>query len=55
MGKPLDVLATGKMGVNRAVMEFNALCTSLKDRVGGRVCDGCSIAPQHYLSYEEGL
>ena len=26
-----QAVATGKMGVNRAAMEFNAPCTSLKD------------------------
>ena len=46
-------LAIGKMGVNRATMEFNVPCTSLKDRVSGRVCDGCSMGPKRYLSFAE--
>ena len=53
MAKALDAVATGKMGVNRAAMEFNVPCTSLKDRVSGKVCDGCSMGPKRYLTSEE--
>ena len=53
MAKALDTVATGKMGVNGAAMEFNVPCTSLKDRVSGKVCDGCSMGPKHYLTSEE--
>ena len=34
-------------------MEFNVPCTSLKDRVSGKVSDGCSMGPKHYLTSEE--
>ena len=40
MVKALDIVASGKMEVNRAVLEFNVPCTSLKDRDSGRVSDG---------------
>ena len=30
MLKALNTVASGKMGVNRAALEFNVLCTSLK-------------------------
>ena len=53
MAKALDAVASGKMGVNRAAIEFNVPCTSLKDRVAGRVPDGCNMGPKRYLTYEE--
>lgn len=53
MAKALDAVASGKMGVNRAAIEFNVPCTSLKDRVAGRVRDGCNMGPRRYLTYEE--
>ena len=31
MANALDAVATGKIGVNRAAMEFNVPCTTLKD------------------------
>ena len=31
MAKALDAVASGKMGVNRAAIEFNVPCMSLKD------------------------
>ena len=53
MAKALDAVASGKMGVNRAVIEYYVPCTSLKDRVAGRVPDGCNMGPKRYLTYEE--
>ena len=53
MAKTLDAAATGKMGVNRAGMEFNVPCMSLKDRVSGKVCDGCRMGLKRYLTYGE--
>ena len=41
------------MGVNKAVLEFNVPCTSLKDQVADRVSDGCYMGPKPYLTYEE--
>ena len=37
MIKALEAVASGKIGINRAVLEFNVPCTTLKDRVTGRV------------------
>ena len=53
MAKALDAVASGKMGVNRAAIEFNVPCTSLKDGVAGRVPDDCNMGPKRYLTYEE--
>ena len=53
MAKALDAVASGKMGVNRAAIEYNVPCTSLKDQVAGRVPDGCNMGPKWYLTYEE--
>ena len=53
MAKALDSVASGKMGVNRAAIEFNVPCMSFKDRVAGRVHDGCNMGPKQYLTYEE--
>ena len=53
MAKALDAVASGKMGVRRAAIEFTVPCTSLKDRVTGRVLDGCNMGPKRYLTYEE--
>ena len=53
MAKALDTVASGKMGVNRAEIEFNVPCTSLKDLVAGRASDGCNMRSKRYLTYEE--
>ena len=39
--------------VGRVVGYTIYACTSLKDRVAGRVPDGCNIGPKRYLTYEE--
>ena len=41
------------MGVNRAALEYNVPCTTLKDRVSGRVIHGSNMGPKMYLTYEE--
>ena len=41
------------MSVKRGMLEFNVHCTSLKDRVAGRVSDGHNMGPKLYLTYEE--
>ena len=53
MSKALDAMASGKIGVNRAVLEFNVPCTSLKDRVAGRASDDCNMRPKPFPTYEE--
>ena len=53
MTKALDAVAKGKMGVNRAALEFNVLRTTFKDRIAGRVVHGCNMGPKPYLTYED--
>ena len=53
MMKALDAVAKGKMGVDRAALEFNVPRTTLKDRIAGRVAHGCNMGPKPYLTYEE--
>ena len=36
----LDAVAEGRMGVNRAALEFGVPPTTLKDRIAGRVVHG---------------
>ena len=49
----LKAVMDGEMGVNRAVLEFGVPCTTLKDRIAGRVVNGTSIGPKTYLTHEE--
>ena len=53
MVKALDTVASGKSGVNRAALESNVPCTSLKDCVAGRVSEGCKMGPKPYLTYKK--
>jgi len=53
MVNALDMVASGKMGVNRAVLEFGVLRTTLKDRVAGRVVHSYNMGLKPYLNYEE--
>ena len=53
MMKALDAVVKGKMGVNRAALEFNVPRTTLKDKIAGRVAHGCNMGPKPYLTYEE--
>ena len=46
-------LKAGKMGVNRATLEFKVLLTTLKDRVLGRVVHGSNMGPKPYLNNKE--
>ena len=41
------------MGVNRAALEFNVPCTTLKDRLAGRVLHGTRSGPKPYLTSQE--
>jgi len=38
MVKALDMVTSGKMGVNSTALEFGVPCTTLKDRVAGIEC-----------------
>ena len=53
MRRDLEAVTEGKMGVNRAALEFNVPRTTLKDRVSGRVIHGSNMGPMMYLTYEE--
>ena len=53
MKKVLDTVASSKMGLNRAALEFIVPCTSLKDQAAGRVSDGYNTGPKPYLTYTE--
>ena len=53
MVKALDMVTSGKMGVNRTALEFGVPCTTLKDRVARRVVHGSNMGPKPYLNYEE--
>ena len=53
MRRALEAVTEGKMGVNRAALEFNVPRTMLKDRVSGRVIRGSNMGPKMYLTYEE--
>ena len=37
----------------KLAMGFNVPRITLKDRISGKVCDGCSMGPRCYLTYEE--
>ena len=53
MIKALEVVASDKIGINRAALEFNVPCTTLKDRVAGRVGPGVRMGPKPYQTYKE--
>ena len=43
----------GRMGINRATVEFGVPQTTLKDRLAGRGVHKTNIGPKKYLSHEE--
>ena len=49
----MDAVEKGKLGVNRAALEFNVPRITLKDRIVGRVAHGCNMGPKPYLTHEE--
>ena len=53
MKRALEAVAEGKIGVNRAALEFNVPRTTLKDRISGRVIHGSNMGPKTYLTHEE--
>ena len=46
----MDAVAEGRMGVNRAALEFGVPPTTLKDRIAGRVVHGTKSGPKPYLT-----
>ena len=49
----MNAVAEGKMGINRAALEFGVSPTTLKDRITGRVVHGSKSGPKPYLTHEE--
>ena len=49
----MEAVQEGRMGVNRAALEFGIPRTTLKDRISGRVVHGSKSGPKPYLTYEE--
>ena len=49
----LQAVTSGRMSINRATLEFNIPCTTLKDQVAGRITHGCNMGPKTYLTREE--
>lgn len=49
----LKAVTEGTMGINRAALEFGVPCTTLKDRVSGKVQHGCKSGKSAYLSSSE--
>ena len=53
MTNAVAAVAEGRMGVNRAALEYDIPRTTLKDRTSGRVTHGDLSGPQPYLSVQE--
>ena len=53
MKRALEAVTTGKMGVNRATLEFKVPRTTLKDQVSGRIVYGSKMGPKIYLTNKE--
>ena len=49
----MKAVQDGRMGVNRAALEFQVPRTTLKDRISGRVVHGTNLGPKPYLTAEE--
>jgi len=49
----MEAVQEGRMGVNRAALQFGVPRTTLKDRIAGRVIHGSKSGPKPYLTYKE--
>ncbi len=49
----LKAVKDGSMGCNRAALEFGVPKTTLKDRISGRVTQGCKFGRSLYLTHAE--
>ena len=49
----VEAVTEGKLGINRAGLEFNVPRTTLKDRISGRVIHESNMGPKTYLTNEE--
>ena len=50
MVEAMEVVKSGRLGVNRATNEYNVPKTTLKDRISGRVKHGSNPGRQPYLT-----
>ena len=48
MMQALEAVRSGRMGTNQAARDHGVPCTTLKDRVAGRVKHGCKFGPKPY-------
>ena len=53
MVEAMNVVKDGRMGINRAALEFAVPRTTLKDRIAGRVEHGTRVGPKPYLTEDE--
>ena len=53
MLRAMNAVKNGLMGQNRAALEYGVPCTTLKDRLSGKVVHGTSMGPKPYLTHEE--
>ena len=49
----MKAVASGECGVNRAALDYGVPCTTLKDRLSGRVEHGRKPGPAPYLNAVE--
>ena len=50
METAMEAVMNGKTSINKAAVMYNVLCTSLKDRLGGKVVHGTRPGPKRYLN-----
>ena len=53
MLRAMNAVKNGLMGQNRAALEYGVPCTTLKDRLSGKVVHGTNMGPKPYLTHEE--
>ena len=53
MVRAMDAVILGRMGINRAALEYSVPWTTLKDRLSGRVVHGTKMGAKPYLTHEE--
>ena len=53
MTKALEAIKDGKMSINKAAKTYRVPCTTLKDRVSGRVIHGSLPGPSRYFDEDE--
>ena len=46
----MEAVMNGETLINKAAVMYNVPCTSLKDRLSGKVVHGTSPAPKRYLN-----